>query len=373
MKIFTKLQINFIKENYQIYGSKYCAEKLGFSITQIKNKAAKLKLITPTKTKINFTKEQINFTKENYPIYGNNYCAEKLKISIKEVRKIIKSFKLRKTNKPFSLNQIEFIKNNYALHGSKYCSDKTGLSTSKITKKANKLGIKVCKDTISKINKARKTLDSYRVDPTQFFKIEKKEIAYILGILWSDGHLCKKGFKISLEIINEDLKEIKNIFYATGKWLFYKRLRKGRKKEIGQMITTNRHIFEFLTNNFNYDKKSYSSANKIINFIKENLAKYWWRGYFDGDGCFYFNKKNKCKQMCITSSYLQNWDFAEILLKKLQIKYTIVRKKSATGNSSAIRVTNKKDIIKFGEYIYSEYDQIGFSRKYNKFVEIKNS
>ena len=54
------------------------------------------------------------------------------------------------------------------------------------------------------------------------------------------------------------------------------------------------------------------------------------------------------------------------VLNKLGIKYSI----SVGKSGSQIRITNKKGIKLFGNYIYQNYDDIGLSRKYKKYLEI---
>jgi hypothetical protein len=44
-----------------------------------------------------------------------------------------------------------------------------------------------------------------------------------------------------------------------------------------------------------------------------------------------------------------------------------------SGSSSYIVISNKKDIVKLGNYIYGDsYDNIGLLRKYKIYQEIKN-
>jgi hypothetical protein len=99
----------------------------------------------------------------------------------------------------------------------------------------------------------------------------------------------------------------------------------------------------------------------------------------DGDGCFYINQKQYTYQFSVASSYKQDWSYLEDLLKNYDIKYSICKRQSInkkTGkmnSSSVLRITNKNDIKKFGEFIYKDYDsdQIGLNRKYKIFEQIK--
>jgi hypothetical protein len=132
----------------------------------------------------------------------------------------------------------------------------------------------------------------------------------------------------------------------------------------------------FLIEN-DYDKKSYTSANKILSKIPNEIKHYWFRGLIDGDGCFYHytpKKGSTLRQFVLTSTYEQDWTYFENLCKELEIKYTIKRIKNIKSASSVIRITNKKGIKKLGEYIYQNFkkDSIGLIRKFNKFKLITN-
>lgn len=90
----------------------------------------------------------------------------------------------------------------------------------------------------------------------------------------------------------------------------------------------------------------------------------------DGDGCFYY-KENLASQFVLAGTVNQNWSFFEKKFKELSTNYKIV----ITNSSSVIRVTNKKDIKKIGNFVYStiDDDNIGLRRKYEKYKQIVSS
>jgi hypothetical protein len=79
--------------------------------------------------------------------------------------------------------------------------------------------------------------------------------------------------------------------------------------------------------------------------------------------------------MSISSSYNQDWIYVETLFNELNIKYSIKKIKREKSSYSIIRITNKKGIKNFGDYIYENYeiDKIGLSRKYEKYQQIINN
>jgi hypothetical protein len=278
--------------------------------------------------------------------------------------------------------QTKFLISNYPNYGTKYCSDALGYSTNQIVNKVNNLSGKGVNLIMTKKGRSfaadktprPKPANHCNINPNIFIYPNTKEAIYILGLLWADGYVYKnknpekkKKYRISLELQFDDFVAIENILDATGKW--NKWLRKSSKlhKTQGLAVTFNKAIHDFLSS-YDYGLKHHSPS--ILSIIPNNMKHYWFRGYFDGDGCFYY--KNCTKQMSINSCYEQDWAFMENLCNTLSIsKYSIQRLiRKNTNACSTFRITNRDGIKKFGHYIYQNYDKLGFGRKYEKFKHI---
>ena len=215
----------------------------------------------------------------------------------------------------------------------------------------------------------------YKVNPEQFINILTPEVAYILGILWADGHVSKNN-TISISILRSDMDDIINIFLKTGNWRIYNYKPKITKPQT-LLCTSNDIIFKFLIKN-GYKAKSWKSACKILSKIPEHLKHYWFRGLVDGDGCFHLHTGRRTKQIFIASGYKQDWSFLEKRCKKLKIQYKILRRKQINRRShketrnSIFLIAKSFDIQKFSNFIYNNYenDHIGFKRKWNKYQDI---
>ena len=275
-----------------------------------------------------------------------------------------------------SKDNLEIIIKEYPIYGSKKCAELTNLPLNYILCIVNKYKLKILNRSQHALNYKSKFKTVF--DPIFFIDDMSKESAYVLGLLWADGSLGNnKNCSIKVEIVKEDLQNLSKIFSATGKWNYYERVRHNWKP-IASYSINNRNFFNFLIVN-NFDKKSFISPSKIIDIIPENLKHYFFRGLIDGDGCFYINQKQYTYQFTIASSYEQDWSYLENLLKNHDIKYSICKRQSInkktgkTNSSSALRITNKNDIKKFGEFIYKDYDsdQMGLNRKYKIFEQIK--
>lgn len=211
-----------------------------------------------------------------------------------------------------------------------------------------------------------------RINIDDFYNIQKKEISYLLGLIWADGHVAKGNNMVNIECVNDDMLFFKETLDRVGRWSYHHRQRVDKRtntRPITNAYICDSLLHEYLKEN-DYLEKSKKSPDKIIEKIPKHLLKYFLLGIVDGDGCFYF-KKGEATQFTIAGDKNQEWFYIEKLFINLDIKYTIVKNNS----SSVIRVTNKNDIRKIGNFIYStiEDDNIGLKRKYEKYKQIVSS
>lgn len=211
-----------------------------------------------------------------------------------------------------------------------------------------------------------------KVDFLLFNKDFTKESVYILGLLWADGHIREKNKLTTINCSEQDINDVESVFKKTGSWLFSKVIKKTfNNKEVKnqkKISTTTWGLFEILKDN-DYLIKSYSSPNKILNIVPKYLEKYWFRGYLDGDGCIKLGNKYGV-EVVFAGHYEQKWDFMIDLCNKLNIDFSIDKRIVKKGKYSHFRINKKNDVKKFCDYIYSDYDDIGFTRKYKKYLEV---
>jgi hypothetical protein len=147
--------------------------------------------------------------------------------------------------------------------------------------------------------------------------------------------------------------------------------KRGNYKPITKATTNNKEFLIFLTDN-DYDLKSIKSPDKIIDKLPNDLIKFFLLGVIDGDGCFYFNQKHFLRQFSISGSLNQDWSAFEKIFISLGITYKINRRSNDKNGSSQIRILNKLNIKKLGDFVYSSIseDNIGLPRKYEKYLSI---
>jgi len=216
----------------------------------------------------------------------------------------------------------------------------------------------------------------YTIDTQGFKDINNAIYPYILGYIWADGYLYEKNNSIELYTSVKDIDNILNIFNNVGNWYVKKRikyLKKTNKFYISYTIgVCDKELSNYLLEN-DFKEKSLKSPNKILKLIPKKYHSDFYRGYSDGDGSFsLYNNKKTCNYN-ITSSINQDWWFIENIFQKLDIKYKIYKYERNSGNSSSISISNKWDIIKIGDYLYQNSNDVRLERKYLKYQDIKKS
>jgi intein-encoded DNA endonuclease-like protein len=282
---------------------------------------------------------------------------------------------MRQYNK-WTENQIQLLREFYPKHGLKFCVESLGIKEQRIKLKVCSLDLHLNKDQLqlSHSTRHKKSMDKYPVNAQQFIDVKTPESAYLLGLIWADG--CLDGFgyskRIRLNLKLKDAMDIKELFMSTGTWNFYKSKKKQYATRVknaqGCFDTSNPFLFEYLKNN-SYQTK-HESASKILSNIPEKLHCFWWRGFFDGDGCIYYTKKGWYPQLSFSGPILQDWTFAITLFEKQGWNYNIRKRITDKGNSSQFICSKKPHVNLFGQFIY-EGDWVGgLSRKYIKFQKV---
>lgn len=249
----------------------------------------------------------------------------------------------------YSTEEMEFLNHYYFEKGAKYCAEKLNRSLKSVFTKANRLGLheKVIYQT-----------------PINLSKLQSPQGAYLLGFLWADGHVSKSKNVIKCSIVLEDGIKIKNCFEYIGIWKTYIYDKSERRKQMSFEVT-DKNFRDFLVS-MDYLVKSAATPTKILNYLNIDLNHYFWRGYFDGDGCYSFTRGYIAN---FSGSFNQDWTELIKILNSLDIKYKYRQYNRNSGQSSRIDIWNKNNLCKWGDYIY-QGEIFGLDRKYNKYQEL---
>ncbi len=252
---------------------------------------------------------------------------------------------------PFTQLDIDFLMTNYPKHGIDYCCKTLGRSRASVFSKTHRLRLKYYRSHID--------LD----------KLRDERGAYLLGFLWADGNIRKDTYVVRCQIAEDDGEQIKRLFERTGRWKITYRAASyqdgiNRKRQMGFEVH-DKHLHSLLKD-LGYGDKGTRSPSKVLSALPPIFHHYFWRGYLDGDGCFYTGTGISVN---FSGPIDQCWESLTKQLKSLQIQYRYDRYERSSGHSSRITLSDQESILRFGVYIYKG-EQFGLDRKMKKFEQI---
>ncbi len=196
-------------------------------------------------------------------------------------------------------------------------------------------------------------------------KINSKELAYVIGFISADASIdALYRVEISTSIKDKSIVEFiskiinSNISISD---IYIK------EKKIFPRCRTSKKIKDILKF-VGHRKKEFRN----IPIVSNKLTKYIVLGFFDGDGCITWGRRkdrNRIWQnISFTSSYFLLESIQKILLK-IGISSSI--KPKGTEKCFVLKISSKKDVLKFCEWIYSDKDFIILKRKFDVFRALR--
>jgi len=206
-------------------------------------------------------------------------------------------------------------------------------------------------DWLGKENDQRK----YSVND-DYFKKNSRNMFYILGFWFADGHINKNRFFISqhkddIDLLNKISIEMNSDFPLI------------KCQDNFQISITSKELVSDIKKFGGIQNKT-----KTINFpnIPEDFLLDFIRGFFDGDGCITYQKNEKCY---VSSIICASENFIKTLYNKLiEIIPNFNAKLKYYDYWHIIMGVN--DTRRFRDFIYSDLkeDSLLLKRKYNKFI-----
>lgn len=218
---------------------------------------------------------------------------------------------------------------------------------------------------------------------TYFNDISTPDQAYWLGFIYADGWISirptcyngvhsggdhyefgmqlQRGDRYILEKLNETLGN-KHIIKDCEKTSVILNNKKETHSQSSVLRVYSKNIVLGLMNN---GIDTHKSNSNIFPKVSDNLFPDFLRGYIDGDGCIYKNKKNNLS-VHLTGA---NRDCFEYIQEKLKINFNIETKiyvEHIPNYMDKFRLYcfRKEDVKKFLDMIYYNNDLIKLDRKY---------
>ena len=196
-------------------------------------------------------------------------------------------------------------------------------------------------------------------------KINSKELAYVIGFISADASIDKiNRVEISTSIKDKSIIEFISKIIDSNISVDETYI---QEKKIFPRYRTSRKITDILKFVGNRKKEF-----RNIPIISNEFTKYLVLGFFDGDGCITWGRRkdrNRIWQnISFTSSYFLLESIQKILLK-IGISSSI--KPKGTEKCFILKISSKKDVLKFCEWIYSDEDFIILKRKFDVFRALR--
>jgi len=297
-----------------------------------------------------WTEKEIEFLKKNYKEMFYEEIGKKLGRSYKAIKAKATKFKLyKRTIKVWSDVELIYLKNNYTIMPPIKIAKYLNRTYGSVIVKARRLGLRTG-------YKYRKPM--YDED---FFDVSNwnHELAYIVGIVLSDGHVSSSNAYclVELGMCDEDvIEKIKNITSYGRDILEYKY---GSHKNRYIINFSGKKVWNFFTSLGMDNDKSHTAILPLIPGIY--LADLI-RGLFDGDGSISTNKNYyPVASIAGTESVVRS------VADNAGVYYNIYSH-SMSKTTFVISYTGKR-ALQFLEYIYKDSTpNTRMDRKYNKYL-----
>ena len=221
-----------------------------------------------------------------------------------------------------------------------------------ITKIADEIGIN--RSTLSLFIKKEQLIKPKKINENFFETINNEENAYWLGFIMADGCIVDsfKSLKLSITLKLSDYSHLEK-FHKSIESKFLVRKYK------------NRCVSDHTSNKLCNDLIKLGCVPRkslILEYpnIQKILHMHFIRGYLDGDGCIYFNKKtNNWKiEIAGTKNILDSFQFILNTNIKLQKR----------GNIFILCIHGNNQVKRILDLLYTN-SSIYLDRKYNKYKE----
>ena len=194
--------------------------------------------------------------------------------------------------------------------------------------------------------------------------INTKELAYIIGFIIADAGI--EDDKVRLNVAIKDAEVIK--FIASVLNCNY------------QVSTiTNKETKKFPNISINRTLKGLSKfiggnkkTERNLPILKKELEVYFVRGFFDADGCITWGHRKDRNRIWHKVQFSSQLNLL-IPLQKILYKQNIstVIRPVKNENCYVIEFANKRDILKFYDYLYADKEFIPLKRKFDNFNALR--
>lgn len=260
--------------------------------------------------------------------------------------------------KKWTEEEIDFLKNNYENMTYREISKHINRTISSIELKSSRLGLKKSK---------------YEYDHSFFKEINNEEKAYWLGFIYADGYISYNeeisNYELGIELQTQDADHLRN-FNKALKGNVPVNFRERFCKLTGKL--SNNCSIRFYSKEMVFDLERQGVLCRKSLILKElpklskELLPHFIRGYFDGNGCICYDKKQnniRADFACGSIDFLK--DIQRVLYEQGIYSYFYIPKKEEAKYSFRLLIKGMRNTNNFFNYIYKDCN-IYLPRKKNK-------
>lgn len=200
--------------------------------------------------------------------------------------------------------------------------------------------------------------------PHHLTKIDSRELAYMLGFIIADASINNEMVEISIAINDSELMELFSLLLGINSFNDLTSIKEKKRFPRIRLVKKIVGINKFIGGNKKKDRN--------VPIIQKDLEVYLIRGIFDADGCItwgYRKDRNRIWHKVNFTSSLSILTSIQKILYKIGIS-TIVRLK-ANEDCYVLEFANRKDILKFYDYLYADKSFIPLKRKFNNYNALR--
>lgn len=198
--------------------------------------------------------------------------------------------------------------------------------------------------------------------------IDTKEKAYLLGLIYSDGHIGKyNGNYITTICLHENDEYLLDLLIKY--FPFFTKRKHTTNKAFILSCTKKQLVLDLETHGVLERKSTLNKDFLKIPNLHYTLIPHFIRGYFDGDGCVYKQKQGNIKieigGTCFSLiSEIQKQLYNNKITVNMTCKYAGIA--SRKHDFYVIYTSSDKVSKQFANYIYQDKGELFLQRKYDK-------
>ena len=214
---------------------------------------------------------------------------------------------------------------------------------------------------------------TYHFNEHYFDQIDSQDKAYILGLLWADGHNRVDKGGVILELQEDDRELLEKINNITENERPLRKVALNDKnpawKNQYNLLWQSKYLSNILNEYGMCQRKSL--VLEFPQWLNKELYPHFIRGYMDGDGCVCYMKQHHKIQVSMVGTRI----FLESIQKiceNIGVKSYIIHDKRANEVICQLEIVSNISSIAFLNWIY-ENANLKMERKYNKYQQFLNS